>query len=206
MIAQGTNGLSRGYLDVGVMGGSGMLSFVPLHLGAIDRSPSVINWLQSWCPYYTLRPLKPLEWSTVGHGITGYYPNFDGVLMPDSQLGSGLALVWAPPPGAAEYALEELSLSRHKRPSIRHIFICPRLFTHTWRICLFKLADYVFYLPAGRQPTAWPERCYEPLIVGVLLPFQATPPWSLQNNWTSAYEPAGNPPLTTPSSWLNVAP
>jgi len=130
MVAQGTDGLSRSDLDVGVMGGTCMLSFVPLHIGALIRSPPVLDWVQSWCPAYTLQPLKPIEWSTVGQGITGYYSNADGVTMPDSQVGSGLALVWALPPSAAEYALEELSLSRHKRPTIRHIFSSLACYSH----------------------------------------------------------------------------
>jgi hypothetical protein len=49
MITQGTDGLSRGDLDMGVMEGTAMLSFIPLHLGALDRSPGV----QSWCSDYT---------------------------------------------------------------------------------------------------------------------------------------------------------
>jgi hypothetical protein len=185
MIAQGTDGLSRGNLDMGVMEGTPMLSFVPLHLGALDRSPSLLSWIRTWSTGFALCSLQPLDWHTVGHGVTGFYTNLDGVLMPECQLDSGVILVWSPPPTAADYALEELSLSRHKRPHIRHIFVCPRLFTHTWRKRLFKLADYVFYLPAGRRPPAWPDTCYEPLIVGVLLPFQDTPPWSLR----------GSPPL-----------
>ena len=45
MINQGTDGLSRGDKTSGVMSGESMLSFVPLHLTAIDRSVSLKNWL-----------------------------------------------------------------------------------------------------------------------------------------------------------------
>ncbi len=41
MQAQGTDGLSRGDLTNGVMNGADMLSFVPLHLLAFDRSSGV---------------------------------------------------------------------------------------------------------------------------------------------------------------------
>jgi hypothetical protein len=82
------------------------------------------------------------------------------------------------PTTATEYALEELSLSHHKRPFIHHLFLCPRLYTHAWRKRLFKLVDFVFYLPAGRRE-AWPTSCYEPLIVAIFLPFQENPPWTL---------------------------
>ncbi len=79
MIAKGTDGLSRGDLDMGVMEGSSMLAFVPLHLGALQRSPPLLDWVHSWCPHLAVQLLTPLEWHTVGHGITDYYANFDGV-------------------------------------------------------------------------------------------------------------------------------
>ena len=43
MIAQGTDGLSRGDLDQGVFGGRGMTEFVPLHLGTCERSPGIVE-------------------------------------------------------------------------------------------------------------------------------------------------------------------
>jgi hypothetical protein len=178
MIRQGTDGLSRGDLDMGVMSGTAMLDFVPLHLGALDRAPLLLEWLHSWCPGYSIRPISPQEWPTIGHGITNFYVNQDGFYLPESHVGDGLILLWTPLPTAAEYALEELGLSRHKRPHIRHLFVCPRLYTHTWRKRLYKLADYVHYLPPGRRPGAWPLQCYEPLIIGVFLPFLPTHPWT----------------------------
>jgi hypothetical protein len=45
---QGTNGVSRGQLREGVTAGLAMLSFIPFHLSAIERSPPVESWLQSW--------------------------------------------------------------------------------------------------------------------------------------------------------------
>ena len=48
MISQGTDGLSRGDLREGVMRGAGMLSFVPLHLSAVERSESLKSWVTSW--------------------------------------------------------------------------------------------------------------------------------------------------------------
>jgi hypothetical protein len=53
---------------------------------------------------------------------------------------------------------------------------------HTWRKRLFKLVDFIFYLPAGRRPVAWSDSCYEPLLVGIFLPFQDAPPWSLRRS------------------------
>jgi hypothetical protein len=130
MIAQGTDGLSIGDLDAGVMRGDSMLAFVPLHLGALDRSPTVLDWVQEWSPNLLLPPLSPTEWFTLGHGITSYTVNGDGVTIPDSAISPHLVLVWSPPPAAAEAALDELSLARHKRPHLKHLFLCLRLFTH----------------------------------------------------------------------------
>jgi hypothetical protein len=48
MIAEGTNGLSRGYLTMGVMLGVNILSFVPLHLDSITCEPTLHDWVLSW--------------------------------------------------------------------------------------------------------------------------------------------------------------
>jgi hypothetical protein len=158
------------------MTGPLMFSFLTLHLGALERAPQLLDWVHSWSSPLTICPLWPMEWLTVGQGITGYYPNLDGMIMPKCQVGSGEVLLWSPPPTAAEYALEELDVSRHKRPHSHHLFVCPRLYSHTWHKRLYKLADYVFYLPAGRNST-WPATEYEPLLFGVFLPQLQAPPW-----------------------------
>ena len=46
MMAQGTDGLSRGCLLEGVMQGTSILSFIPLHQTALERSPNLLMWLQ----------------------------------------------------------------------------------------------------------------------------------------------------------------
>jgi hypothetical protein len=48
MIAQGTDGVSRGQLNKGVMGGTDMMSFIPLHLDATSCSSSIEPWIRSW--------------------------------------------------------------------------------------------------------------------------------------------------------------
>jgi hypothetical protein len=113
MIMQGTDGLSRGDLNAGIMRGENMLTFVPLHRGALDRSPDLLQWIQLWSPNRLLRSLSPLEWFTLGHGVTSYSVNTDGVTVPDSQISPQTVLVWSPPPAAAEAALDELSVARH---------------------------------------------------------------------------------------------
>ncbi len=41
---------------------------------------------------------------------------------------------------------------------------------------MFELSDLVFTLPAGARPSVWPQDMYEPLIVGLLLPFLPSAP------------------------------
>jgi hypothetical protein len=48
MIAQGTNGLSRGLFLEGVMVGRDMLLYVDLAKGAIERQPKLVGYVQSW--------------------------------------------------------------------------------------------------------------------------------------------------------------
>ncbi len=49
MISQGTDGLSRGDTSFGVMAGISMLTYVPLHLSALDRQgASLKDWVSSW--------------------------------------------------------------------------------------------------------------------------------------------------------------
>ena len=47
MIAQGTDGVSRGFLGQGVMDGLAMNAFVPIHMSAAERS---VGNLVPWCP------------------------------------------------------------------------------------------------------------------------------------------------------------
>jgi hypothetical protein len=47
MIAQGTDGVSRGLLTEGVTTGVDMLTFIPLHLSALERNPLLVEWVKS---------------------------------------------------------------------------------------------------------------------------------------------------------------
>ncbi len=173
MMEQGTDGLSRGSL----WEGSRVPVCVPLHLSPLERDPSLESWFESWTPFpYLLRPLSHHEWFTTGHGIIGWDKNTDGFCTPVIASPTTVFL-WHPAPAAAEAALEELCMSRHKRPSFAHIFACPRLFTHTWRKRLFKYMDFTFNLSAGFLPHVWGPQQHEPLVIGVFLPFRDHPPW-----------------------------
>jgi hypothetical protein len=48
MNAEGGDGISRGSLNTGVMGGENMLSFIPLHLLAIESLSTLLGWIRSW--------------------------------------------------------------------------------------------------------------------------------------------------------------
>jgi hypothetical protein len=48
MIAQGTDGCSRGSLMEGVMAGCDMLSFVDLARTAVEHHPPLLDWVRSW--------------------------------------------------------------------------------------------------------------------------------------------------------------
>jgi hypothetical protein len=70
MIAQGTDGLSRGCLTDGVMAGKEMTSFVPLHLSAVTHADSLMSWLQYGSgsrDEQRLEVLTPEEWYEKGH-------------------------------------------------------------------------------------------------------------------------------------------
>ena len=71
MIAQGTDGCSRGSLMEGVMAGQDMLEFVDLAKTAVERHDALLAWIQSWTGDPEMRPLSPEGWFEEGHGITG---------------------------------------------------------------------------------------------------------------------------------------
>ena len=174
MIAQGTDGLSRGQLDEGVMSGTDMLEFVPLHLTALQRSPTLKNWITSWAGS-ALETLTSSGWFERGHDITGGAVGHDSFWRP--TITSGIYL-WAPPPAAADVALEQLRIARIKRQASTHIFVCPRLMTPLWLKQLYKAADLIFTVQAGIS--YWPNEMLEPLLIGVVFPFLSFAPWQLK--------------------------
>jgi hypothetical protein len=177
MQAQGTDALSRGspfMVDI--------LHQVPLNLTACQRSPSIFQWCQSWLPSaFTLTPLIERDWFFKGHGLGGGSVNLDGLWTPTPLAADTHAFLWCPPPAIGDIAIEQLSFSRHKRPMFTHVFVCPRLMTHLWRKRLFRHADIVFTLPVGCRPGIWPANMFEPLVVGIFLPYLPVAPWSRRN-------------------------
>jgi hypothetical protein len=102
------------------MAGADMLSFVPLNLSPLHRSPTLTRWLQGWVGN-GVEFLEPLQWPRV-HEFHGTY-------------------VWLPPPAAVSAALEWLGESVHKRPTSVHAIVINRLLTALWRNSWEKLQN-----------------------------------------------------------------
>jgi hypothetical protein len=94
MITQGTDGVSRGFLALGVMAGDAMSSFIPIHLTAFDRSPDFLEWIKRWAGDQ-VSVLEPIDWFEGGHDIDGWERGQDGFERP--ILNKGRTYVWVPP-------------------------------------------------------------------------------------------------------------
>ncbi len=70
MIAQGTDGCSRGLLMEGVMSGQDMLEFVDLSHTAVEPHPPLLEWVRLWTEKPGLNPLTLEGWFEEGHGYT----------------------------------------------------------------------------------------------------------------------------------------
>ena len=177
MIAQGTDGGSRGSLLEGVLSGKPMLDFVDLGKSAVERHAPLLDWIREWTNNSTLSALTPEEWFVEGHGIIGGKKNEDGIWIPEHEKPRQMHL-WCPPPAVADAALEELLKARHKRTDTFHIIAIPRLVTPRWRRLFRKACDFACEIPAGSAH--WPTNMYEPLWLGIVLPFSHHRPWQLK--------------------------
>ena len=149
MIDQGTDGLSRGNFNEGVMGGRSMLSCVPLTESATERDPEIKEWVNSWTEGGKLRGketvwLEPKDWFVRGHDIVGSDKNIDGRWIPKFETGT---YIWTPPPVVASFAVDQLRKARHKRTDSIHIFLCPELYHTQWKKSLRKVADVLIDIP-----------------------------------------------------------
>ena len=108
MIAQGTNGLSRGSFLEGMVAGSTMLSFINLSLPVIHRSPTEVDFVKSWVlpSCGELKVLAPAEWFVEGHGIVGGVKDAHGIWIPTHAINKK-AYLWSPTQVIADVALEE---------------------------------------------------------------------------------------------------
>ena len=178
MKEQGSDGLSRGNLNVGVMAGRKMTEFVPIHLSAFERSTTLMAWITSFAGN-KIEFLKPMDWYTRGHDLDegNWEVNIDGMKLPTLKTGT---FIWSPPPCAGAAAVEELRKARHKRQKSQHLFVIPRLMQPIWRKQLHKAADLVLILKPGHP--AWPREMLEPLTLAFLFPFISQKPWQLRGS------------------------
>ena len=108
MLHCGIDGLSQGYLHKGIMTGVLPISFVPLHLSAIDRSPKLLPWVEIWEPL-EIKALSPEGWFEKGEALFTW--------------------LWTPHPSAAYVFLDILCVLFHKFTAGFHIILIPRLYT-----------------------------------------------------------------------------
>jgi hypothetical protein len=168
MKASGVDGLSRGDLTEGMMGGQDPLSFIPFHLGADERSNGLVDtWVRSW-------------WRSKRGADFGGLPLTQVTKDNMFELRDlKAARLWMLPPSAMEVALELLCEDRLAHPQWPHVFVVPRLMTHMWRKDLMKNADLLLTVPA--QVPFWTAGQFEPLIVAIVLPLMHVPsytgPW-----------------------------
>jgi len=185
MIAQGTDGLSRGDSNEGVMQGKSMLDFVPLAKTCLRRSSKLKDQLK-WCLTFYLKEvnkklifLNEKDWFLRGHDICGGKCNADGIWMPAYQ---SAVYVWTPAPAAGQHAVEQLRQARLKRTSSTHLFLVPRIFTSIWRKQLHKVADLVVELPFDDE--CWQQNIeHEPLTLAFVFPFVCFKPWQLKRTY-----------------------
>ena len=86
---------------------------------------------------------------------------------------------WAPPPGAARQAMEELRQVRQKRQDSFHVFVCLHLMYDEWRKHSYKAADMIIQMKAGVSDV-WPKKMHETLIICFFFPFINRDPWELK--------------------------
>jgi hypothetical protein len=86
--------------------------------------------------------------------------------------------LWAPPPSIADVAWEELFKARHKHSDTFHVLLVPLIMTPWWRQLFTKACNFSFVVSPGCA--YWPSGMFEPLWVGILLPFVKYRPWCLK--------------------------
>ena len=87
----------------------------------------------------------------------------------------GQTFLRTPPPAVADAILEELMKARHKRTDNFHIIAVPWLMLPRWRRLFNKVCDFTFEVSPGAS--VWTTPMFEPLWIGIVLPFTHHRPW-----------------------------
>jgi hypothetical protein len=161
MIAQGTDGLSRSDLTTGVMSGQPMLSYIPLHLSALDRQRiPVLSFLETMTSGEVFTLLEPRDWFLAPHDSDGFF-------------------IWTPPPALADTAIFQMAEAIHIRPWNTHVVVLPSLMKGRWEKLLNKACDFVVTLPFSDE--LWPQAIeHEPLTLAIAFPFLHSAPWRVK--------------------------
>ena len=77
MMAQGTDGLSRGEMLEGVLGRELNFKHIPLHSSAVQLSSTLVAWIKLWLGEEATF-LNNEDWCDRGHGIDGGTLTGDG--------------------------------------------------------------------------------------------------------------------------------
>ena len=160
------------------MNGRSMKEFIPICTRASDAQDNLASWIESWLvpEGESLEVLKPEGWYQKGHDIIGFTKNCDDFDIPVYKKGFYL---WTPPPAVADAVVEELRKARHKRQESTHVFACPKVMKPWWMGQLYKVADVVLEVKAGK--VYWDKNNHEPLILAICFPFVSHNPWQLRN-------------------------
>jgi hypothetical protein len=158
----------------GVTAGEDMLSFVPISNSALDMYLPLKKWISYWEGGSSVEFLTPEDWFKRGHNLLGGEYDQKGFWRHHVVPGT---FVWAPPPAAAEVALQQMRKARIKCQDSLRIFACSRLMTPRWLKQLYKASDIILEVPAGCP--FWPETMFEPLTIGIFLPFLCSKPWQI---------------------------
>ena len=159
-------GCLEGKYTKGVMSGQPMLSFVPLHISAVDRSLALLDWVNSWAKEVRNEDLILLDsegWFERGHDLVGGDHQMDGFWRPRYQPAT---MLWGPP---QRQVIEELRQARRKQQTSMHVFACPRLMYNGFRRHFYKSADLVLVIEAVIYDS-WPAAMDESLIIGIFFP------------------------------------
>ena len=79
MIRQGTDSISRGDMYEGIMNRKTILSYIPLEISALERSPAMSKRIESWSPTLgrEVQVLEPSGRFACGHNHYGGNMNVD---------------------------------------------------------------------------------------------------------------------------------